>query len=102
MKVNFIILLFFVFGKLSAQTDSTQPSAVDSAVYYKTDIHAAYPGGDEAWKRYLAENIEYPDNEMRGEVVIQFLVSKAGKVDSTKVISGPPGMYKEAIRLVRK
>ena len=102
MKSILTILLIMAFGKSFAQTDSAQPRVVDSAFYYITEIHAAFPGGDQAWKRYLAANLDYPSNEIRGDVVVQFLVSKEGKVDITKVISGPPELHKEAIRLVRK
>jgi len=102
MKSILTILLIVAFGKSFAQTDSAQLHVVDSAFYYKTEIPAAFPGGDKAWKKYLEANLEYPSNETRGDVVVQFLVSEEGKVDSAIVISGPPTLHKEAIRLVRK
>jgi len=102
MKSILTILLIVTFGNSFAQTDSAQLHVFDSAFYYNTDIHAAFPGGDNAWKRYLEANLEYPSNETRGDVVVQFLVSEKGKVDSAIVISGPPALHKEAIRLVKK
>jgi protein TonB len=102
MKSILTILLFMAFGKSFAQTDSAQPHVADSLFYYNVEIHAMFPGGNQSWKRYVEKNIEYPSNEIMGIVVLQILVSTEGKVDSTKIISGPPELHKEAIRLVRK
>lgn len=110
MKSILTFLLFMAFGKLFAQEDSLEPHpvgsaeshVVDSAFYYNVDINAAFFGGSQAWKRYLAANIRHPSSEIRNNVVVQVLVSKEGEVDSTKVISGPPKLHEEAIRLVRK
>jgi hypothetical protein len=110
MKSILTILLIMAFGKLFAQEDtpgphplsSTEPLVVDSAFYYNTDIQPGFPGGYQAWKRYLAANIRYSSNEIQNEVVVQFLVSQEGKVDSAKVLSGPTKLHEKAIRLVRE
>ena len=110
MKSVLTILLFMVFGKSYAQVDSLEPHpaspaetrVVDSTFYYNTDIQPGFPGGYQAWKRYLAANIRYSSNEIKNQVVVQFLVSQEGKVDSVKVISGPPRQHEKAIKLVRE
>ncbi len=102
MKSILTILLFLAFGKSYAQTDSARPPVADSAFYYNVEIHAMFPGGNQSWRRFVEKNIQYPSNEIMGDVVLQILVSKEGTVDSTKIISGAPVLHKEAIRLVKK
>lgn len=69
------------------------------------DRNPSYPGGDEAMKRFLGENLVYPDYAksmgIEGKVHVTFVVNETGKVVNIKVpreIGG--GLDAEAIRVV--
>lgn len=70
------------------------------------DSPAAYPGGDEAMKKYLAENTKYPEparqNDIEGIVNVSFTVNADGSVGSIKIVRMiDPDLEQEAIRLVK-
>jgi len=65
-----------------------------------------YRGGMVAMQKYLAHNLHYPKMaekaKIQGTVMVQFIISKTGKVESAKVLRGI-GLEcdKEALRVVR-
>lgn len=66
-----------------------------------------FPGGDEALKKYIAENTKYPanalDNGVEGIVTVNFTVNTDGSLSDIKVIKFiDPDLEKEAIRVVSK
>lgn len=66
----------------------------------------AFPGGDAAFHRYLAQKIGYPaDARLQnpsGTVVVRFVVDEAGRVVDAEVVRGcGHGFDEEALRLVR-
>jgi periplasmic protein TonB len=67
-----------------------------------------FPGGDEGMRRYLAENIHYPDTAIaqgqQGRVYIEFEIDTAGHVGRARVrrgVSGAPALEAEALRVVK-
>ena len=106
MKFILTMCLLFSAWSLKAQTDTTQISQADSAVYFHTEISAEYPGGEHAWMRYLIKNFRYPEDAVRkniqGTVVVQFIVDSTGIVRDVSVISGPDELREESIRLIQK
>ena len=67
---------------------------------------ADYPGGQEAWRRFLLRNLRVPqvaiDNGISGTVIVQFIVDKDGNISKVEAISGPPELRDEAIRVIKK
>lgn len=66
----------------------------------------AYPGGDGALLKYIAENVEYPaiakENGITGVVYVSYIVDKDGSIKDVKVVRGAdPFLDKEAIRVVK-
>ena len=66
----------------------------------------AFPGGDAALLKYIAENVEYPpiakENGITGVVYVSYIVGKDGKVKDVKVVRGAdPCLDKEAARVVK-
>ncbi len=64
-----------------------------------------YPGGDSALLRFLLANQQYPincrDSLIEGRVIVQFIVTVDGTVDSARVVrSAHPDLDREALRLV--
>ncbi len=77
----------------------------DTKVYAFADEMPQYPGGNEALKKYIRENINYPqtakDQAVSGTVYISYIVSAAGKVTNVKVWkSVSKDLDNEAVRVV--
>lgn len=74
--------------------------------FLKVEIDASYPGGKQAWERFLNKNLRYPpyaqDNEIQGPVVVQFVVDREGNVSQVQAISGPAELRAEAERVIKK
>lgn len=74
--------------------------------FMKVEKESEYPGGKNAWERYLNKSLRYPqeaqDNEIQGTVLIQFVVDKEGNVSDVEALSGPEELRAEAIRVIRK
>jgi TonB family protein len=64
-----------------------------------------YPGGNEALKQFLADNIKYPTEAQKsgiqGRVYVTFIISKTGKVTNVKILRGvDEALDKEALRII--
>ncbi|MBM3919626.1 MAG: energy transducer TonB [Sphingomonadales bacterium] len=70
---------------------------------------AKFPGGDEAFKRFIVANFEYPercrDEGIEGYVQLKFVVDVNGRISRIQIIQPTPGcpeFDKEAIRVLQK
>jgi periplasmic protein TonB len=70
-------------------------------VFTKVEIESGYPGGIQAWIRFLNKNLR-PSDEVQGTVVVQFIVDKEGNVTNVEAVSGPDELRSEAVRVIRK
>ena len=56
--------------------------------------------------RYLNKSLRYPqeaiDNEVQGNVIVQFIVDKEGNVSDVEAVSGPSELRDEAVRVIKK
>lgn len=82
--------------------DATGKPTTGECVYEKP---AEFRGGANGWKRFLEQNLEYPNyaqkKNIQGVVKVQFLVSKTGDVSETKILSSPhESLSKEVLRLM--
>lgn len=84
------------------------PPTEDNTVYTFVDEQAEFPGGHAALKKYLAENIKYPQTAIEmgieGTTYVQFIISKKGNVSNVKVVREMPDCPecdKEAVRVVK-
>jgi len=72
------------------------------------EIESEFPGGVAAWSRFLHKNLNYPqdaiNNEIEGQVMVQFIVDEQGNVSNVQAISGPDkgGLREEAVRVIKK
>jgi len=67
----------------------------------------AFPGGMEAFIKYLRKNLRYPssavENDVAGRVYVNFIVEKDGKLTDIKVVKGIGfGCDEEAIRVLKR
>jgi protein TonB len=85
------------------------PKKTEGDLPFETvEIEASFPGGVQAWARFLNKNFRYPDEAMSqglgGTVVVQFVVDVDGNVSNVEVVSGPEdgGLREEAVRVIKK
>lgn len=69
------------------------------------DRSAAFPGGDQALKQWIAQNMKYPvkamENGESGRVFVSFIVNKDGSISDAEVVkSVSPTLDAEALRVV--
>lgn len=65
----------------------------------------SFPDGNEAMYKYIYDRIKYPtiarENQIQGQVIVQFVVSKTGEIQDAKVVRGiGGGCNEEALRVV--
>jgi protein TonB len=99
MKLLLTTVIAFMALGAAAQDTANQ-------IFIKTEIEAAFPGGDIAWMHFLNKHLHYPDdaisNEIQGTVIVQFIVDTAGNISDIKAVSGPTkgGLREESVRVV--
>lgn len=110
-KILFIAALQFICGSTFAQEVPAPKPTVNPEppqIYDIVDQPAEYPGGMAALKKFIADNLKYPETAkekgIQGKCYLQFIVSKTGELSNIKVKKGVvdcPECDKEAIRLVK-
>lgn len=83
--------------------DEPEPAKPDPVDF--PDQEAGFPGGDAAMKKFLAENIKYPEIAMelgdQGRVYVEFVVNRDGSIEQVKILKGVSGeIDSEARRVV--
>ena len=80
-------------------------SETDNKIYEVVSINPSFPGGAQALKYYLYQNIKYPadaqDRGVQGTVIVQFIINKDGSISESKILkSVDPALDAEALRVV--
>lgn len=75
-------------------------------IFKSVEQMPTFPGGDAALMKYLSSHINYPamaqENGVQGRVVVQFVVTKTGKVGEVKVVrSVDKDLDREAVRVCK-
>lgn len=75
-------------------------------VFFIVEKMPVFPGGDLELRKYIAENIKYPEEAkakgLSGKVFVQFVINKEGYIENVKVARGvDPLLDAEAIRVVK-
>jgi protein TonB len=67
-----------------AKTNPTFKDAAGRVVYNKAEIDPSFVGGNKAMRKYLRDNLKYPqnaqENEVEGTVFCDFIVDQGGNV----------------------
>ena len=74
-------------------------------VFFIVEDMPEFPGGELALRKYIAENVRYPEmakeNDIQGTVYVRFVVDTDGSVSNVEVLRGvDPLLDKEAKRVV--
>jgi TonB family protein len=89
---------------VKAVAGSSQPDAAPGQA--TEDDDPQYPGGQEAWIKYLMANAKYPpeamEKKVEGKVLVRFRVAPDGTISDIREMGEDPGygLGAEAIRLV--
>ena len=103
-KILFLLLMLCLAGKvLTAQTTTIDNDT--TRVFTKAEKAPMFKGGDTAWIQFLNKNLHYPpeaiDNEMKGTVIVGFIVNRDGTLSNIEAISSPgKPLSAEGIRIL--
>ena len=79
----------------------------EEQIFVAVEQPAEFPGGQAALKKWLSNNMRYPEaaqqNDIQGRVVVNFVVEKDGSIGHVKIAKGvDKDLDREAIRVVKK
>lgn len=83
----------------------TVQTLMEDSVYSYAEKMPEFPGGEKALVSFLSKTINFPEEAAKknefGKVFVQFIINKAGKVKSPKVIKGiSSSLDNEALRVI--
>ncbi|KPK86159.1 MAG: hypothetical protein AMS27_05710 [Bacteroides sp. SM23_62_1] len=93
-------ILFFIFTCTQKESDKIGENPMEeiipaeSLVYLEPETMAEFPGGIDALRKFIIENLKYPEeaakNKVQGKIYLQFVVDETGKVEQFVNKSGVP------------
>jgi len=91
-----------------AKSSATYKTAAGKLIYYKAEVDPSYIGGQRELRKFLRDNLKYPqeakDNNIEGTVFVDFVIDRDGKVGevvaSDMVGDVDASLKEEAIRVV--
>lgn len=96
------------FLKISSDTIPDNETT-EEKIFERVEIEAAFPGGENVWRKFLEQNlnaatpVNYGAPAGQYTVLIQFVVDKSGKISDIKALTNHGyGMEAEVIRLLKK
>jgi TonB family protein len=97
-----------ILPKHRDDSENTPPNYViqnNEKLYYYVEQQPQFPGGESKLMDFIANNLRYPEIDMRkgvqGKVIVQFIIDKSGEVRDPKILrSVSPTIDAEAIRMV--
>lgn len=78
---------------VTPEFDGTGEVIIEEApVFTVVENPASFPGGLDAWGKYISENLKYPKEAMekniQGRVFVQFIVETNGELSNVQVVKG--------------
>ncbi len=88
------------------ELQSAKSVTIDDEPFTVVEQMPQYPGGQDAMFKFLAQNLRYPvkaqQNGVQGMVILSFIVTKTGQINSIKIVRGvDPELDNEAMRVVK-
>lgn len=93
-------------GVMIITTKKAEAAAMAEETFTLVEAMPEFPGGDLALRKFVAENVRYPesakDNNEQGTAYVKFIVDKTGKVTEPTIVkgTGSDALDEEAIRVV--
>lgn len=98
-----------VEGSIIGAGDANPKTVEEEGVFYHVEVAAQFPGGFEAWKKYLEKNLnaglpaENGAQAGKYTVMVSFVVDKEGNISDVKAENAPGfGTEAEAIKIIKK
>lgn len=90
---------------IPVETAPVEEEPEEPQVFFIVEEMPEFPGGELALRKYLAENVKYPEmakeNDIQGTVYVRFVVDTDGSVKNVELMRGvDPLLDKEALRVV--
>lgn len=100
------LLLVWICSNIQVVAQQKMEQVRQDGVYYFADQMPVYPRGQAAIMQYLTKEVKYPAEALKkgisGNVLVQFVVGKKGKLSDFKVVRGvDPLLDTEALRAVK-
>lgn len=102
--MKLIPFLFLTFALFLTSCGATKFSKSDEIVDYP-DIEGQYPGGIDAMREFLSNNIKYPEISMelgdQGKVFVEFIIEKDGRLTNLEILRGVSAeIDRETLRVI--
>ena len=109
LSIAFITIFFACSSpkEKDTTTDDVQLQEVnDEVIFNQSEESPEFIGGMDKLYVYIAENIQYPENakenEIQGDVYVQFIVWKDGTIKDVEVVKGShEALDNEAMRVIK-
>lgn len=104
-----VLITSFSFSQILPPPPPPDSISVDRKVFNEVEIEASYPGGTEAWLKFLTSNVNAAVPTDNGAPIgkytvnVQFIVMKDGTISEIKALTNFGfGMEQEVIRTIKK
>ncbi|TWR30448.1 TonB family protein [Mucilaginibacter pallidiroseus] len=103
VRVQYAVPIQFALSADNNVDKAASPAS--GAVFSAVEQSPGFPGGQQAFEKYIVTNLNYPqqarDNHVQGRVIITFVVEKDGSLSNMKVVrSVGSGTDEEAVRVL--
>jgi len=75
-------------------------------IFKKVEIESSFPGGAQAWMRYLVKNIQDPSEAseagIQGGITVRFIVDQEGNTSAVEAVDGAKELREEAVRVIQR
>jgi len=102
-----IVLSLLISSNLFSQADINTDTT--KRIFERVEIEASFPGGEQAWRRFLEKklnpNVPVENGAPNGQylIIVQFVVNKEGRVSDIKPLTSEGyGMEQEVVRIMSK
>ncbi len=84
-----------------------EEEVAEAEIFSVVEESPQYPGGEDAWQKFLVENFRYPEAakeaSVQGTVYVTFVVEKDGSITEPVVLRGiGAGCDEEALRVIKQ
>ncbi|WP_022829108.1 energy transducer TonB [Flavobacterium antarcticum] len=87
----------------SGEGDKDVKIVEDNTIYNAVEVRPEYPGGIGKFLEFVGKNYRAPEEDIKGKVIVQFVVEKDGSLTDIKVMRDLGyGTGAEAIRVLKK
>lgn len=90
MKTTLLLIILFVTLGVSYAQETQDTSAIK--IIPLPEIEAQFPGGTDAYRKYIKDNLIYPDNYMeidkKGKIFVSFFVDTDGVISEVIIKRG--------------